>query len=124
MVFCILWNVSICLSKLSVLWLYTTLIPVRKMIIPARALAIFIILWNTGNILGQFLICRPFAMNWDQTIPGGTCGSQRDYYFTQGVINIITDILMLALPMPFLFNLQLPLLKKLVLMGMFAIGIM
>ena len=124
MAFCILWNVTICFSKLSVLWLYTTLMPMKKMVFPATGLGVFIILWNTGNILGQLLICKPFAMNWDQTIPGGKCGSQRDFYFIMGVFNIITDILILGLPMPFLYSLHLPMMKKVVLIGMFAVGIM
>lgn len=122
--FSILWNCSICFAKLSVLFLYVTLMPMRKMIIPARIFGGFIIVWNVANIITQFCICRPFAMNWDQTIPGGKCGSQQHFYFAMGIVNIATDVVMLALPMPFLFKLQLPLRKKLAVMGMFAIGIM
>lgn len=95
----------------------------RRMIVPARILGGFIILWNTGNILGQLLICKPFARNWDLSVEG-KCGSQRDLYFIMGAFNIVTDILVLGLPMPFLYKLHLPLLKKMVLIGMFAVGIM
>lgn len=122
MAFCILWNASICFSKLSVLFLYTTLMPMRSMRIPAQALGLFIILWNVSNIVAQLAICRPFALNWDQTITG-KCGSQQWFYFVMGIINIITDIFILAMPMPFLYSLKLAKRKKAVLIGMFAIGI-
>lgn len=120
--FSILWNASTCFSKLSVLFLYMTLMPMRSMIVPARALGGFIIVWNVGNIIGQLLICRPFALNWDQSIEG-TCGSQPTYYFVMGMFNIVMDIIILAMPMPFLMKLKLATRKKLVLVGMFAVGI-
>ena len=41
-----------------------------------------------------------------------------------GIINIFTDVFMLALPMPFLYKLKLAKRKKAALIGMFAIGIM
>ena len=99
-----------------------TLMPMRSMIIPARALGGFIVVWNVGNIIGQLLICRPFALNWDQTIDG-TCGSQPTYYFVMGIFNIVMDIIILAMPMPFLMKLKLATRKKLALVGMFAVGI-
>lgn len=95
----------------------------RAMRIPAQSFGLFIILWNTANIVAQVAICRPFALNWDQTIDG-KCGSQKWFYFCMGIINIFTDVFMLALPMPFLYKLKLANRKKAALIGMFAIGIM
>ena len=123
MSFCIVWNVAICFSKLSVLQLYISLFPMRSMIIAARSMGIFVILWNTGNIIAQLNMCRPFGRNFDQTIPGN-CGSQRDFYIAIGVFNIILEVIMLAMPTPFLYNLKLPTRKKVVLIIMFTIGIM
>lgn len=123
MSFCIVWNVAICFSKLSVLQLYTAIFPMRQMIIPARAMGCFVILWNSGNVIAQLNMCRPFARNFDQTIEGD-CGSQRDFYLAIGVFNIILEVIMLAMPTPFLYKLKLPMRKKIVLIVMFTIGIM
>lgn len=41
-----------------------------------------------------------------------------------GIVNIFTDIVILSMPMPFLYKLKLPTRKKVVLIGMFAVGIM
>ena len=59
MAFALLWNATVCFSKLSVLLMYTALIPVRSMIIWARSIGAVIIAWNVGDIIAGFLICRP-----------------------------------------------------------------
>ncbi|RDW67036.1 hypothetical protein BP5796_09785 [Coleophoma crateriformis] len=120
--FPILWNACICFSKLSVLLMYTAIIPIRALVLPARFIGLFIILWNASSIIAAFALCQPFSYNWDQT-GEGHCGSQPSYYFWLGIINVITDVLILALPMPFIYNLQMRLQKKLLLLGMFSIGI-
>lgn len=122
MTFALLWNATVCFSKLSVLLMYTALIPNVSLTRWACAIGLFIILWNVGNILGGLLICRPLARNWDFAIPG-TCGSQINYYFSMGVINIITDIFLIALPMPYLYRLNLETRKKALSMALLSIGV-
>ncbi|KAH6684932.1 integral membrane protein [Plectosphaerella plurivora] len=122
MVFALLWNATTCFTKLSVLLMYMSVFPVRRVVLPCQVLGVFIILWNIGGVLGGILVCRPLAMNWDQTIPGGKCGNQPMYYMWLGIINIIVEVTMLALPMPVLYKLQMPLRKKIVIISMFGIG--
>lgn len=123
MSFALLWNATVCFSKLSVLLMYTTLIPHLSLALWARAIGAFIVMWNTGNIVGGFLVCRPLAKNWNFSLPG-TCGSQPNYYFSMGIINIITDIFLIALPMPYLYRLRLELRKKILAMALLSIGVM
>jgi hypothetical protein len=89
----------------------------------ARAFGDFIVLWIVGDVIGGVLICRLLARNWYFTIPG-TCGSHPAYYFAMGVINIVTDMILIALPMPYLYRLRLELRKKLLAMAMLSIGMM
>ncbi|CAN9195539.1 unnamed protein product [Alternaria alternata] len=77
----------------------------------ARILGALIIVWNIANIIAVLLICRPFARNWDFTLPG-TCGSQPAFYFATGLVNLIADALIIVLPMPYLYNLRLAWRKK------------
>ncbi|KAK1834593.1 hypothetical protein QBC39DRAFT_252092 [Podospora conica] len=119
--FPIIWNFTICFSKLSVLFMYTNVIAVRRMVLACRALGLFIILWNIGGILGALLMCRPFALNWDKTLPG-TCGDNRLFYMWLGAINVVVEVIMLLLPLPFLYGLQLKLAKKLVVIALFSVG--
>jgi hypothetical protein len=59
MTFSILWNFTVCFSKLSVLLMYTALIPHASMQKWARGIGATVILWNLSNIIAAFLICRP-----------------------------------------------------------------
>ncbi len=119
--FPIIWNFTICFSKLSVLFMYTAVIPIRKMVLMCRAAGLLIILWNTGGVLGALLLCRPIALNWDKTIEG-TCGDNRLFYIWLGGINVVVEAVILLLPMPFIFRLQMKTFKKLVVVGLFSVG--
>jgi hypothetical protein len=79
--------------------------------------------WCIGTIVAGLLICQPFAFNWDQTIPGGHCGNQILSFQVTGAINILTDVVVLLMPMPLLYSLQLPLTSRVVLIGVFGVGI-
>ena len=119
--FPIIWNFTICFSKLSVLFMYTTVIPVRKMVLMCRATGLLIILWNTGGVLGALFLCRPIALNWDKTLPG-TCGDNRLFYIWLGGINVVVEAIILLLPVPFIFRLQMKTFKKLVVIGLLSVG--
>ncbi|OBT78024.1 hypothetical protein VF21_03106 [Pseudogymnoascus sp. 05NY08] len=65
--------------------------------------------------------CRPFEYNWDQSIEG-SCGDQIKSYIITGALNIVTDALVLGLPMPMIWRLQVNLRSKIALTGIFTIG--
>ena len=88
----------------------------------ARAIALLIVLWNVANMVALFLICRPIAKNWNFLIPG-TCGSQPALYFAMGLVNLVTDAIIIILPMPYLYQLRLAMRKKLICMALLSIGI-
>jgi hypothetical protein len=98
------------------------LIPVGSMVKWTYAIGALVLVWNIADIIAAFLICRPLAKNWDFTIPGA-CGSQPDFYFAMGIINIVTDIFILVLPLPYLYQLRLAMRKKLLAMGLLSIGV-
>jgi hypothetical protein len=122
MTFSILWNATVCFSKLSVLLMYSALIPTPTMLRAIMACSAFIVVWCSANIMAALLICRPLARNWDFSVPG-TCGSQPSFYFTMGIVNLIMDAILIGLPMPYLYKLAMPMRKKLLAMGLLSVGI-
>ncbi|KAF1942905.1 hypothetical protein EJ02DRAFT_421705 [Clathrospora elynae] len=122
MSFAMLWNATVCFSKLSVLLMYTALIPTPSMIKWARSIGALIVSWEICNIITALLICRPLAKIWDFKLLG-TCGSQPDFYFAMGLINLITDAMIIILPMPYLYRLRLAWGKKLLAMFLLSIGV-
>jgi hypothetical protein len=76
--------------------------------------ALFVILVTT-------FICWPVKMNVDPTVPGH-CGNRNAMWIVIGALNVVTDIMVLVLPMPHLWGLQIPLKKKIALIIIFSIG--
>jgi hypothetical protein len=122
MVFAMLWNVTVCFSKLSVLFMYTNVFVQESLLRWTRYIGAFVVTWNVANIITALVICQPIARNWNLSIDG-TCGSQPKFYTSMGVINIITDVAILTLPLPYLFSLQMPWKRKIIAAGMMTIGV-
>lgn len=117
----ILWVLSLSFSKIPILSLYIRVFAVPTVKWIALTTGAVIVAWAVATILAGFLICMPFAMNWDQTIKGH-CGNQVASFQGTGLVNLLTDVVVLALPMPYLSRLNLALYKRLVLMGVFRVG--
>ncbi|PYH93080.1 hypothetical protein BO71DRAFT_291755, partial [Aspergillus ellipticus CBS 707.79] len=62
--------------------------------------------------------CHPLAKQWDTTIPGSCMDTVSSYYGT----SLGFDIIIIALPLPVLWALQLRLRQKIVLVAVFALG--
>ena len=68
------------------------------------------------------LICRPVAFNWDKSIKGGHCITGTGPYLSAAIISMSTDVIIVILPMPMLWGLQMPISKKLALTIIFGMG--
>jgi len=82
-----------------------------------------LIMWAMSVILETFLLCRPLALNWDSTIEG-TCGDRNTVYVSAGALNVVTDFMVMALPIPHIIKLQLAWRRKAGLILMFSLGIL
>ncbi|KAI2602567.1 hypothetical protein GGR54DRAFT_644910 [Hypoxylon sp. NC1633] len=120
----VLWAVSLGLCRISIIHLFSKIFIVQSFYIMARATYLLIILWALATILSAFLICRPFAFTWDKTIEGGTCGNAMVSWIVTGVLNMVSDVIILIMPMPYLLGLELALPKRLILAATFGIGIL
>lgn len=61
------------------------------------------------------------AFNWDRTLEG-KCGPATMLWIVAGTINIATDVIVLTLPMPYLWRLDMLLWKRVTLMITFGLG--
>jgi hypothetical protein len=76
-----------------------------------------------GMVLTVFMICCPLAMNWDRTLDGH-CGSTFGEEIGAAVVNMTIDGVVALLPVPVLWQLKLPVYKKLTVGCMFGLGLM
>lgn len=69
--------------------------------------------------------CKPIAGSWDPKLFGtAVCINRGAIYIAQAVIGIVTDVLLLALPIPTVLKLQMPNKQKIGLVGIFGVGSM
>lgn len=118
-----LYGITLCLIKSSIICFYFRIFGnTRSFRISAFVVLAFIICWALSVILETFLLCRPVAYNWDTSIKG-TCGDRNKVYVSAGALNVITDFMVMSLPIPHILSLQLKLKKKLGLLLMFSLGL-
>lgn len=106
-------------AKLAVLHLYLHIFTDKKLRI-ACFVVIAIILGNwLACTLAGFLACRPISYFWTQE---GTCFDIDAFFRWSGLPNILTDIVMLVLPIPMVYHLQISLRLKLGIAFTFLLG--
>lgn len=90
--------------------------------LPAKITMAVVALLGTSGFLATMLICHPFAYNWDLSISGGSCGSQSAIFAVFGIMNLVTDVVVLTMPIPSLLRLRMPFWKKASLLATFTVG--
>lgn len=115
---------TVAIPKLAVLALYGRLWTVNpyRTIITVMASVITLTAVVTGVMC--LSMCRPFKANWDQSIPGGRCLDKQVFFTWASLPNIVTDVGMLAMPVPILWKLHASKKVKMGLVLTFATGIL
>lgn len=65
--------------------------------------------------------CIPISQQWNP-VPGGWCRSETVNELTSISINLVIDTAIVLLPMPWLWRLQMPFSKKVLVTVMFSFG--
>lgn len=80
-----------------------------------------VIAWLIGAIIGTFLFCDPLAKNWDP-MTEGHCGTQFDLLTGSAVPSVVIDLIIVILPLPKLWHLNISKSRKAGLMLVFILG--
>lgn len=99
--------IAVTFPKLSILAMYLRIftVPFYRMI---TYFVIYILVISSTILFMMMLFqCTPVDYFWDKTIVGGKCHFDIEKLFLYASLpNIITDIVMLLLPLPFIFRLN------------------
>lgn len=98
--------VAIALPKLSILFLYLRIFTARSFRYTTFAILGVVVITYLTSLTLNFTLCIPFAYNWNKSIPGGHCADSIAAYRYISVPNIATDLAMLILPFPAIWNLH------------------
>lgn len=113
--------VCVALLKLSLLALYFRIFPTREFKIATYALSGVIILWCIALNCVAIFQCNPIKKSWLPTTPG-TCIDLKAAFIGNAIPNIITDVLILMLPVRQIWKLQMHSAQRLSLIAMFLLG--
>ena len=117
----IIYTLSLVAIKISILQLYRSIFPGRGFIIMTSVVGAGVIAWGIAVILVSILQCNPVRGEWDLTVPA-TCIPLEHFYLGNAVPNIAMDVIILALPIPNVWALQMSLRQKYVVSGLFLLG--
>ena len=108
--------------KLSILALYIDLFPTPKFRVAVFTMIGLLSAWFVALMLTFFLLCRPFKAYWDLNLVGKR-GNQTDEQVAVAASNLVVDTLIMILPMPVLWGLQMPTRKKIGIACIFTLGL-
>ncbi|KAI0404549.1 hypothetical protein F4802DRAFT_566386 [Xylaria palmicola] len=117
----LLFATIISLVKLSILHFYTVIFPQRSFRrLTYVAMFCCIIFW-LGSLFGTAFLCIPPHKKWYPDTPGH-CNDQIAMYVAIVIGDLITDLIVICLPMPILWGLHLPAAKKISIILAFGLG--
>ncbi|CAI6337187.1 unnamed protein product [Periconia digitata] len=113
-----------CISaiKLSILGFYWRLFSLKARVVIYITLGMVLAWWIAIMALCIWN-CSPIAAAWDITITDAKCIATRSIYLGGSVPNVLLDAWIVLIPLPYVWKLHAPLGQRLLLAGMFALGI-
>jgi hypothetical protein len=101
--------------------MYHRLFPVRKFAYALIVVGLIVAGWMVSVVTAQIFTCTPVRGAW---IPSAAnhCINQTKFYYGNSISNILTDVGILALPMPLIWQLKMSRRKKIAVTGILLMG--
>jgi hypothetical protein len=77
--------------------------------------------WLIGIVFGTIFMCNPVAKGWNPMLPG-KCGTNSALWIGSAVPSVFIDLIILTLPIPKIWGLQMNRKRKIGLTVVFALG--
>ncbi|KAI1329842.1 hypothetical protein F5Y16DRAFT_396950 [Xylariaceae sp. FL0255] len=124
LVFIAIWYVAtIGLTKLAICKLYRTLFPGKFVYIILCITAFILIATPVATVIALLVACRPFSANWGSAEEQKThCFNKEALFVWASLPNIITDLVLLSIPLPIVWRLHTTAKLKVALSVTFVIG--
>ncbi|KAF2448669.1 hypothetical protein P171DRAFT_470362 [Karstenula rhodostoma CBS 690.94] len=120
----LLYTISVMFMKLSIVALYWRLFGLtRKARIPLLLIGGVIVAWGITIFLIVIFNCDPIAGSWDLSLATtAKCLDKKSFYVGGSVPNVITDLVLVVMPLPYVWRLHASVAQRVVLGGIFALG--
>ncbi|KAK5663017.1 hypothetical protein OQA88_6432 [Cercophora sp. LCS_1] len=123
-IFSVLYNPALMATKTSILVFYLRLARNTQKILRLASWAVLGIVNVAGTILTFMNIfqCRPINAAWDINVTPESCIPLLTEFICSSPVNVITDLAIMALPIPVITGMRLPPRQKTILVITFALG--
>ncbi|KAI0189042.1 hypothetical protein F4808DRAFT_445798 [Astrocystis sublimbata] len=119
----ILFTIGITAIKLSILWFYYTLFSINRQLNPIiKATAVLVVAWFFAAILVLVLQCNPVSAFWEHFLQPPYCLETPRVLLGYEISNLFIDVAVLCIPVTTVWQLQIPVTKKLSILGIFLLG--
>ncbi|KAF2648432.1 hypothetical protein K491DRAFT_670618 [Lophiostoma macrostomum CBS 122681] len=117
----IVYNLSLGVIKSSILLQYLNVFPPRKFRIACWVILAIVVGYTIWTVCASIFFCIPVDSFWTGRQPA-RCLNRYAMWFTNASINIVSDFVIILLPMPIIRSLNLARAQKRALIGVFAVG--
>lgn len=113
---------AVAFPKLSILASFLRIFTKKAYRVPTYILMVIVSLTAIAGVITSLASCRPFSARWDPDLFITSCIDAPRFWFGLCVPNVATDIVMLILPMPIVWKLNISTKQKVILSGVFLTG--
>ena len=117
----LLWVTLVTLIKLSILHFYLMIFRQKTFARAVYAVMGLCVAFWIGAFFSTMFFCNPVEKKWLSNVEGH-CGDSNALYSGCAISDLIIDVVVILLPMPVLWSLQLPKAKKIALTFIFGLG--
>lgn len=115
------YKIVVCLNKTSVVLLYMRIFVSKNFRWLCYVALAIVIGSGVATVLATIFQCVPLERSWNKTVDG-VCIDSSMFWVANAVLNIATDVIVLALPVREVWKLQLRLQEKIMLYAVFLLG--
>jgi hypothetical protein len=102
---------------------YRVVKDIAKLKIIYSVIGVLVMAWSIGQIILILVNCVPISGNWDPNVDAKCLTLPETYgIWVTSAGNLATDVIILVLPIPVVWNLNLKKKPKLILRGVFCLG--
>ena len=119
-----LWAIAVALIRSSIILLYIRIFPPRSFHVACYVILALNGAFSISIAVTYCLRCHPIACQWQRDRLPCSCYAPSLFEAINAGFNLALDVTVVFLPTPMLWALQMPVRKKVLLSGMFGLGIL
>ncbi|TEY37398.1 hypothetical protein BOTCAL_0521g00030 [Botryotinia calthae] len=117
----LLYKIASCFTKISICLFYLRIFPSKNFKIATFVTIGIVIVYSIAAVSATIWSCNPIEKSWNKALPG-SCIQIGNVWYSTSVMAIVTDLIIIVLPIYQIRRLQLPLSQKFGLVLMFSLG--